>query len=538
MKKLVLELILVAGIAIMCCVIFAKKKTDETDKTTIAESETAESTREVVTLPLGSSGAEGTGGESTEPEAPSFPIPEAVYADIGFVTDSDAWCILDDSGTVLAEKSAAEAFAPASITKVLTALVVLEHVSLDEMVVIREEDILSVDIMSSGVYPSLKSGEVLTVRDLLYALILPSTNAAGSVLASYVAGDQALFADMMNEKLTELGLSHSHFVNPHGLDADGHYVCAYDMCVILKAACENPELRTILGAASYTIPATDYTEARTVVMGHRFVPGVSDSHCEGVFAGKPGGSIAAGNSLVTAVERNGKTLYVCTLHSDEGLHYDDTANLIEGVYARLAGTAYQATTLVHDMRIEAVNGTEITVSFSADNAPASVNCVLFYAALGGETADIFPVPLQGTGRQTFTFSVAGNGTYELQIHQNGVNGELRAISGRFLVTGTTPAPGMMKWNGQTYLIKENGFLYIGAAEIPGGFYYANSDGGLAKGFVGGRFYAGDDFGIVTGWFTADNDTYYAGADGRIVTGRAMIGGEIYEFTDYGALIKN
>jgi len=559
-RKIILELALVLSAAILVAGILAGKDPDRDSDSASATPAVSESTLSTGTTGA-SKGAEssGTTGASkrtdssgstessgiyltsteeagTQPaeEKPGTGIPGRLFQDAGFVTDSDGFCVLDEEGNIVIAKNEGAAYAPASITKVMTALVVLEHVSLSEKVVVREEDLLSVDIMSSGVTPSLKAGEVFTVEELLYALILPSTNAAGSVLGSYVAGSREAFAELMNEKLEELGLSHSHFVNPHGLDENGHYVCAYDMCVILKAACENPDLRKILGTSSYSLPATDYTSMRWIGMGHKMVTG--EDYLYGVFAGKPGSSPKAGSSLVTAVERNGKTFYVCTLHSTSSRQYQDTRNIIEAAYAMTNGGSFRASSLIYGLCIDKVSGKEITASFRVANNPVAVNCRYYSISKGEGSAVVWEVPVNGEGRMTATFTVPDFGSYEFQVYLTGPENELTAVNGQFLCTGTTVGPGMLRWNGNTYYGKSNGMIYTGAVEALDGFYYAGADGSLLKGFVG-RFFAGEDYSIVTGWFTANNKTFYAGGDGRIVTGRAMIGGTVYEFSEAGELIE-
>ena len=213
-NKPVLKLGLIVGIAVLLCGLFSALKLgrepeetgtkaagktrteaakgDEKDPARSGEESGTGTGTDGASKDPSESGSTSESTESTssgipkETEKKDFPIPGRLFEEAGLVTDSDAFCVIDQNGNIVIAKNEAAAYAPASITKVLTALVVLEHASLEDKVTVREEDILSVDIMSSGVYPSLKTGEVLTVEDLLYALILPSTNAAGAVLASFV----------------------------------------------------------------------------------------------------------------------------------------------------------------------------------------------------------------------------------------------------------------------------------------------------------------------------------------------------------------
>ena len=129
-----------------------------------------------------------------------------------------------DTGKVLYERNADERMLIASTTKIMTALVVLENCGLDELV---EIDSRSAGTEGSSMY--LRSGETYTVEELLYGLMLASGNDAASALAIHAAGDIESFAELMNEKAEELGMAGTHFTNPHGLDAEGHYSTARDM---------------------------------------------------------------------------------------------------------------------------------------------------------------------------------------------------------------------------------------------------------------------------------------------------------------------
>jgi len=136
----------------------------------------------------------------------------------GWVSSEHAVVIDGDSGEILWARDPNTPVAPASLTKIVTALVTLDHANLQDSVSVHVDSRRLTDSTVMGIYP----GEELTVEDLLYGLMLPSGNDAALALAEYVSGTREAFADLMNEKVKSLGLTGSHFANPHGLDADGH----------------------------------------------------------------------------------------------------------------------------------------------------------------------------------------------------------------------------------------------------------------------------------------------------------------------------
>jgi serine-type D-Ala-D-Ala carboxypeptidase (penicillin-binding protein 5/6) len=157
---------------------------------------------------------------------------------------SPAAIIVDDqSGESLFEKNAHARRAPASITKIVTALVVLEHRRPGDLVRIRTEWTELEDSTLMGLF----KGEYLTIEDLLYGLMLPSGNDAALELAREVGGSETNFVGLMNDKVAELGLVNTRFANPHGLDHPDHYTSAYDMTMLARYAMRNPVFAKIAG---------------------------------------------------------------------------------------------------------------------------------------------------------------------------------------------------------------------------------------------------------------------------------------------------
>lgn len=469
--------------------------------------------------------------ETMTPVIESDPVEAGNCSDL--MTDSRSFAVVDDDGALFIGKNMYKAYRPASITKVVTALVTVESVSLDNKVVIPEAAVAEgVGIMSSGVRPSFKPGETVTVRDLLYALILPSTNSAGNILACHVAGSVPDFVEMMNDKMTELGLTHSHFANPHGMDAEGHYSCAYDMAVVLSAACQNPALKTILGAHSYAIPATEYTGIRSMNNTHAILSGAEPS--TGAFAGKTGYTNGAKSTLLTAFERNGKRFYVCTMNSDEGLAPLDTKNVADYAYARYNGTLTSLEAFPHELTVVAEDANGLTVRYSTELNAVSARVVFWDLKTGTSTAVFVNNTPVGRNAEC-RITPPKKGSYAIQVFAQSASGKERPIQTAFLFDGQVNAEGLGTWNGQTFIFDSLGMLRTGAIETWDGCYYANADGGIGKGFIG-QFYAGADYKIISGWFTAGGQTFYAQADGRLAKGKLIVDGVLHTFGDNGLLI--
>lgn len=256
--------------------------------------------------------------------APDWPADVAIEADGGIVMDAD-------SGAVLFGKNLHETYYPASITKVLTALIVLEHCSLDEEITFSYDAVYNVESGSSNA--GIDEGDVLTVRDCLYALLLQSANEAANALAEHVSGSREAFAELMNETAASLGCQDSHFANPSGLNDENHYTSAYDMALICRAAIQNPMFLEIDGARYYDLPPTrNYPEGSTVYAHHAMLLPSRSQYYEGAFGGKTGYTSLAGNTLVTFATRNDMTLVAVVLNGHQ-THYSDTKAMLDFGFA-------------------------------------------------------------------------------------------------------------------------------------------------------------------------------------------------------------
>lgn len=246
------------------------------------------------------------------------------------------------TGQVLYGKNQDQQFYPASITKVMTALLVLENCSLDETVTFSAT--ATTNLESGSVSLGITAGDQLTVEQCLYGLLLKSANEIGNGLAEHVSGSISGFAERMNARAKELGCLNTNFANPHGLNNSSHKTTPYDMALILRAALQNENFRKIDTTLTYNFPAMKNAQARTITMGHKMMYPSDSRYYEGIIGGKTGYTSLAGNTLVTGVERNGVRLIAVVMKSS-GTHYTDTKALLDygfENYAVLTGSSTAA----------------------------------------------------------------------------------------------------------------------------------------------------------------------------------------------------
>lgn len=266
-----------------------------------------------------------------------------------------------DSGRVLYEKNADEHMLIASTTKIMTAIVVLEHCELDDLV---EVDSRSAGIEGSSMY--LKAGESYTVEDLLYGLLLVSGNDAASALALHVADSMEEFAELMNAKAAELGMTESSFKNAHGLDEEGHYSTARDMAKLAAYCIGNEDFARIAGTVSHTVGE------QTLVNHNRLL-----REYDGCLGLKTGYTMAAGRTLVTCAERDGAR-YVCVTLNDPA-DWDDHKALYDWAFANYSFAEVIPAGLSYEVPL--ISGAEMT-------APAETEGAAYALIQNGESYDM------------------------------------------------------------------------------------------------------------------------------------------------------
>lgn len=224
------------------------------------------------------------------------------------------------SGRVLYAKNADAHLPIASTTKIVTALTVINNADLDDVVEIPAEACV---IEGSSIY--LRAGEHLTVRELLYGLMLRSGNDSAVALALHTAGSIEKFADMMNETASALGLHDCHFVNPHGLHDDNHYCSANDLAVITCKALSNDSFCEIVSSKTYRIANEGYDYDRVLINKNKLL-----SNCDGADGVKTGYTKKAGRCFVGSATRNGMQVVVVVLNC--GPMFEDTSSMLDAAF--------------------------------------------------------------------------------------------------------------------------------------------------------------------------------------------------------------
>lgn len=238
------------------------------------------------------------------------------------LTSARSMCVLDKgSKRVLYQHDMKTQRANASTTKIVTAITVIQHCDdLDEIITVHDK---SIGIEGTSIY--LRKGEQISVRNLLYGLMLRSGNDSAVALAYHIGGSLDGFVDMMNELATKTGATNSHFANPHGLDEAEHYTSAYDLAMITAYALNNSIFAEIVSTKHHTIPATNISEARYLSNKNRLLNSLDG--CIGV---KTGFTSRAGRCLVSAIERNGVTLVCVVLNC--GPMFEESVALLNKAY--------------------------------------------------------------------------------------------------------------------------------------------------------------------------------------------------------------
>ena len=260
--------------------------------------------------------------------------PDESLFDESFATSEAAGLFSVDTGEVLYSKNAFERLYPASITKVMTALIAIRYGNLSDTVTVTEDAVIT---ESGATLCGIEPGDTLTMEQLLYGLMLPSGNDAGAAIAVHMAGSVEAFAEKMNEEAQRIGATGTHFTNPHGLNDPEHYTTAYDLYLIFNEALKYPAFRTITGTKAYNAAyrnkegqavSKTWKNGNWYMTGERSVPeGLS------VVGGKTGTTQAAGYCLIMAEKDSKGQEYISVVlkaDSRPGL-YDNMTNIISKI---------------------------------------------------------------------------------------------------------------------------------------------------------------------------------------------------------------
>lgn len=251
---------------------------------------------------------------------PGWPEGPKVMAETAIVMDMD-------TEEILYAKGIDEKRAPASTTKILTAMLAIEKVPFETQITFTDE---VNNIEAGSTHIGIKPGETLTMKDCAYAILLASANEVSSGVAEYIGTTVPAFVDMMNQRAKELGCTNTHFVNANGLYDENHYTTARDLAIIAKAAFQNETFREVVKTPYYIVPKTNITDEERWLNNHHKMILQGSEYYEGCLGGKTGYTEKAGNTLVTYAERDGRKL-VCALLADVNIvaQYTDTKALLD-----------------------------------------------------------------------------------------------------------------------------------------------------------------------------------------------------------------
>lgn len=312
----------------------------------------------------------------------------AAKADEYELSAQSAILLCADTGDVLYEKNADDRMLIASITKIMTAIIVIENCDMDERIKIKPEWSA---VEGSSMY--LKPDEYYTVSEILTGLMLVSGNDAATALACSMCGDEPTFAAKMNEKANELGMSNSSFRNPHGLDAPEHYSTARDMAILTRYCMENEQFRNIVSTSSATVREQTYVNHNRLLREY-----------EGCIGVKNGYTIAAGRTLVSCAERNGMRLVCVTLNAPDD--WNDHKYLLDKGFNNYRIAAYSGSNFKVSLDVaSSVNGTadavpenDIKLLTKADdeiNVKLEAPRILFAGGIKGEKVGEMHVFING-----------------------------------------------------------------------------------------------------------------------------------------------
>ncbi len=247
------------------------------------------------------------------------------------ITAVSAAVIADDCDELLYAKDAHHRLPPASITKIMTAIVALESSDPDDMVTVNIDGFFPGDATVMG----LQTGMTLSMRDLLYGLLLPSGADAAVAIARYVAGDVPSFVDRMNAKASDLSLQDTHFTNPHGLDAPGHYSSAYDMVMLGRYAMKDPLFAEIVKTKQYTAnwSGPELWNGNLLLWLYPDADGI-----------KIGWTENAGQTLVATAQRDGHRVYLALFNSQD--RYTDAIRLFDWAFETLGSAPAESCSAV------------------------------------------------------------------------------------------------------------------------------------------------------------------------------------------------
>ncbi len=302
--------------------------------------------------------------QTEQTEQAKFPKPNA-----------KAFLLYDlNGGRVLFEDKANEKNYPASVTKIMTALLALEKGNLSDMVTVTDSALADITYLHSKL--GLKSGEQISLENLLISLLVCSANDSANVIAEYISGDIPSFVALMNSRAQELGMTGTNFVNPHGFHDDNHYTTAADVAIVAREAVKNSTFCEMVKIKTAKIPATNMYEDRTISSTNHLISRYRNTfHYYPYATGlKTGSTEEAGSCLVATAEKNGVTLLSvvlgCDNENDKELAYSftDTKAMFQYIFDNYKAVTVATTSdIISDSKVyEAKDSTRVALSPSKD----------------------------------------------------------------------------------------------------------------------------------------------------------------------------
>ena len=284
----------------------------------------------------------GTAAFAEQAETYDSSKPEVLTADMLYSQFAE---LLDaDTGEILLKKNVDQRLYPASTTKIMTLLLALESdVPLDSRIIIPDA---AGDVPRDSSFVPVIPGEEMSFRDLLYGTMMNSGNDGANAIAVLVSGDVKTFVEKMNTRAAELGCKDTHFVNPHGYHDENHYSTAADMALISMAAMRNPDFREIVAAKTYKMAGTAKRAPLQLTTRNSLMSSNSEFYYEGTIGIKTGFHSQAGQCLIAAAQRNGKTLIAVALNSNaeqKNYKWRDAIRMFDFGFSKY--TAYSLTEL-------------------------------------------------------------------------------------------------------------------------------------------------------------------------------------------------
>lgn len=301
---------------------------------------------------------------TAEPEANVFPEPRAKAA-----------LLYDLKGNrIVYQSHADERVYPASVTKIMTALLALEKGNLGDTLTVTDSALADINYLHSRI--DLKSGEQMSLENLLTALLVCSANDAANVIAEYISGDIQSFVALMNQRASELGMSNTHFANPHGFHDDNHYTTASDVAIMTREALKNITFCNLVKTKTYTIPATNISKERLISSTNHLISRYRNTYHYYPYATgvKTGSTTEAGSCLVATAEKNGISLLSVVMgcenpdQKENAYSFTDTKAMFEYIFGNYKSVTIASTSeVVSDSKVyEAKDNTRVALSPSKD----------------------------------------------------------------------------------------------------------------------------------------------------------------------------